>query len=477
MRMRVYCRLFIALFFSTSFLNAQKEWNLNQCIEYATRNNIQLQQTGISVDISAIDIREGRHKFFPDLSGMINSGSSFGRNIDPTTNSFTTENILYSNYSLSSSVVLFQGGFLQNSFKQAKYNHAAATQDYRQAVNDLSLGIASIYLNVLLTQDNLEVAMKNLEINRIQMDQMEKMIKAGVRPDADAYEVKSQLARAEQNVVTAENQLDLAWLQLRQYMRFGPEEEMSLVRLTEEQLNSIKLEVFSYEDLIGTASAQQPSLEAARIRLDAAILGEKISRSLFYPSLYLSGSIGSRYSDAAVRPKEYGTQRIAVPGVFIDGKSVQFEQDYPKILATEVTPFSRQFDQFLGYGVALSLNIPIYRNYSAHASAQRAKLNTKLAELSLAQKKEQLDQNIYTSIANLKAAAKALDASMKSYEAAKFSFDKTQKKHEIGAASTFELNLAQNTLQSAELNVVMARYDLVFKQKVLDYYAGKPIRL
>ncbi len=477
MCMSLFRPLFFFMLFSSSFLSAQKEWNLAQCIEYATRNNIQLQQTGISVDMSAIDIRETRHKFLPDLSAMINSGSSFGRNIDPTTNSFTTENILYSNYSLSSSVVLFQGGLLRNSYKQAKYQHAAATQDYRQALNDLGLGIASYYLNVLLTQDNLEVSAKNLEINRIQLEQVEKMIKAGVRPEADAFEIKSQLARAEQNFVLAENQLDLAWLQLRQAMRLGPDEEMSLVRLTEEQLKSIPIELFSYEELIGTASAQQPALEAARIRLNAAILGEKISRSLFYPSLFLSGSIGSRYSDAAVRVKEYGTQRITVPGVLIDGKAVQFEQDYPKVLSTEVTPFSRQFDQFLGYGVALSLSIPIYRNYSANASVQKAKLNTKLSELSLAQKKEQLDQNIYTAIANVKAAAKALEASMKAFEAAKVSFDKTQKKNEIGAASTFELNLAQNTFQSAELNLVMARYDLVFKQKVLDYYAGKPIKL
>jgi len=469
--------LFIGLMAVGVKPSAQQRWNLVKCIDFASKNNIGLAQSKIASEMAEVELMASKHSLLPDLSGSINGGISFGRNVDPTTNSFTTENILYSNYSLSSSVVLFQSGLMRNSVKKARMNVLASQEDFQQAFNDLGLTVATYYLNVLLAQERLEISKKGLDIQLLQLDQINKLIKTGMKPEADALEIQSQVARAEQSIVVAQNALDLAWLQLKQTLRLPPDESMELEKLTEDQLNRIQLEVYSYDQIAVNAEQQQASLRAAKHRLEAAKLSEKIARAAFYPALFANGSIGSRFSDAAIRPKTYGTERVLVPGVFIDGNAVQFEQEYPNVLTTEVIPFKTQFDQFLGYGVGVSLSIPIYRNYASKAGLRNAKLNTRMNDLNYQLKKEALDQNLYTAIANVKAAIKEQEAANKSFLAAQAAYDKTYKKFQIGAASSFELNLSQSNLQTSENNLVIAKYDLVFKQKLLDYYAGKKIEL
>ncbi|HEX5624914.1 MAG TPA: TolC family protein, partial [Saprospiraceae bacterium] len=159
-----------------SGLHSQEIWSLSACIQHALENNVGLQQAKIAVDLAGITVKENRHKMLPDLNGNLNSGISFGRNIDPTTNGFTTEDILYSNYSLSSGVTLFQGGLIRNTIRQSQLNQKAAMEDYIQAGNDLALAIATYYLQVLMAQEQVETAKKNLEISNQQLVQIEKLI-------------------------------------------------------------------------------------------------------------------------------------------------------------------------------------------------------------------------------------------------------------------------------------------------------------
>lgn len=457
----------------------QEQWSLMSCIDHAVKNNVSLQLNKITVDQSAITLKESKYKMLPNLNGSIFSGSSFGRNVDPTTNSFTTSNILYSNYSLSSSVALFQGGLIRNTIKQNDLNLQSGFKDYEQATNDLALSISVYYLNVLQSQERLHVADKNREISKLQLEQINKLIKAGAKPEADALEIQSQLARAEQIYVVAENTLELAWLTLKQEMRLDPQTKMILEPLTEEQFNSVQIQNYSYEELIKTATEHRAGIQAARIRLDAAKLGEKIARSFYYPSVSLNASIGSRYSNAARLYEPYdsketlsGTARFAN-----DSFPVSFEYPFTSYREGAVIPFKDQFDQFLGYGAGISINIPIFNNYSTKAAVEKSKLNSKQTELQLELQKEKLGQDIYQAMTNVKAAIKEYEASQNAFLAAKSSFEKTQKRFDIGMSNVFELNQIQTNYLNAQTTFLISKYDLVFKQKILDYYAGKQIRM
>lgn len=460
----------------TDFVIGQEQWSLASCIDHAIKNNVALQQNSILVDQAALQLKESRYKLLPDLNGTLNSGISFGRNVDPTTNIFTTEDILYSNYSLSSSVVIFQSGLYRNTIKQNKINLQAAQKDYEQARNDLALTIATYYLNVLLSQEKMEIAEKNREIANQQLNQIQKLIQVGMKPEADALEIQAQLARAEQALVFAENALELAWLYLKQSLRIPPETRMILETLSEAQFNDLQLQKYTFEELLLTASANQAGMQAAKLRLDAAKTGEKIARALYYPSVYFGASIGSRYSDAAIGQEVFITKE-QLPGALIDDQPAKIEFDGFDFRSTGVIPFNTQFDQFLGYGGNISVSIPIFNNYSTRAGVQRAKLAAKQSELQLELTKEKLGQDIYQAMANVKSAIKELEASKNVFLAAKSSFEKTQKRFDIGMSNVFELNQIQTNYLNAETNYQISKYDLVFKQKVLDYYAGKEIRL
>ncbi len=474
-------KIYILIFYIIASVpvHGQEQWSLMSCIDYANKNNVNLQLSKINVDQAAITLKESKYKMLPNLSGSIYSGTSFGRNVDPTTNTFTTKNILYSNYSLSSSVALFQGGLIRNSIKQNELYLESGYKDYEQACNDLALTIAIYYLNVLQSQERLNVAEKNREFSKIQLDQINKLIKAGAKPEADALEIQSQLARAEQTFVDAENALDLAWLSLKQSMRLDPQTKMFLEPLSEDQFNSLQIQKYTFEDLFNSASEQRPGIQAAKIRLDAAKIGEKIARSFYYPSIYLNASIGSRYSDAAkffipVDSKETisGLARFGTDSIPVD-----LEFPATKYKEGAVIPFKKQFDQFLGYGGGISINIPIFNNYITKGGVEKSKLLSKQSELQLELQKEKLSQDIYQAMTNVKAALKEYDATQNAYVAAKSSYEKTQKRFEVGMANVFELNLIQTNYLNAQTNLLISKYDLVFKQKILDYYAGKPIRL
>ena len=242
-------------------------------------------------------------------------------------------------------------------------------------------------------------------------------------------------------------------------MRMNSEKKFEIEKISNEQLEKVIIENYSYEQLYSHAEQNQAAVKAAKVRLESSKISEKIARSSYYPSISLNANYGSRYSDAAITPTSYSLKKQSVPGIYIDGKSAVFEQTVPSIATSKVTSFSDQFDQFLGYGLGLSLNIPIYNNNATRANIARAKIQTKSNAIQLDLRKESLSQDITQALINVRAAKKELEASQKSLNAASTSLDKTKKRFEIGSASSFEMNQAQNNFQNAELNKIIAKYD------------------
>ncbi|MBK9716729.1 MAG: TolC family protein [Saprospiraceae bacterium] len=409
-------------------LCGQENWSLKKCIQHAVEHNLSLKQSELSVKSAAINLKESKFGRLPNLNAGINPGVSFGRNIDPTTNSFITENIFSGNYSLSTNVPIYQGGLINNTIKFNSKQVEASKEDYQQSVNDISLKVANDFLTVLLSQERLEISKQNFESVKQQLDQTTKLIKAGSKPEGDLLDLKSQLAKAEQTVVGAENGLDLSWLQLKQTLRLDPSYNLVLEKLTDDQLRDIEQESYTFEHLFSHAEKEQHGIKAAYLKWEAAKFNEKIAKGQYKPSILANGYLGSRYSDAAKQITGYTLTNQVYPGTKIDGKSVVFEQLYPEVSGTEVIPLN-------------------------------------------------LSQQIAQSLANVKAAVKEYEAAGRTVEFATLSRNNTQRKFEIGSSSTLELNLAQNALQSASLNLIIAKYDLLFKRKVLDFYAGKELKL
>ena len=466
----------LLLLWATNFkLQAQVTWSLRKCIDIAVENNLSLKSQQLRLEQAKIQLSDQKSLMTPQLSGFANGGINFGRNIDPSSNDYITQNIISGNYGLNASITLFQGGYIRNSIRQAKQLYDAENLDYQQAELDLSLQVAAYYLNVLLTDESIDIASENLLASNRQLEQVNSLIKAGSKPELDGLELQTQVARSEQQLVTAENNFDLAWLKLRQALRVPESTLFELEKLSDAQLNTIVIETYEPGFLYDISVENQPGLKAAKLQLEAANIGEKISRSLYFPSVGIGANLGSNYSNAAKEISGYTIKKTIVPGIYIDGRQVIFEQESPVVDGLRSIPFRRQFDLFLGYGLGLNIQIPILSQNRTRNSVARAKINSRQQQINLESKKLALSQDIHTASSNLKAAEKEYQAADKTYQASKITAEKLEKKFSIGAATTYELDAIRTNLLNSRVSLLISKYDLLFKQKVLDYYAGKKI--
>ncbi|MCC6816354.1 MAG: TolC family protein [Saprospiraceae bacterium] len=453
---------------------SQEIWNLEKCIKYGLERNAMLKQAEFNLGNSAINLKSSKMQMLPNLNGNVNSGLSIGRNIDPTTNNFITQNIVFGSYGLNAGIMLFKAGELRNSIRSNQATFVSTQKEFEQAVNDVSLQIAANYLAVLLAEERLLIAKKSLELASEQTVQIKKLVLIGTKAEVDALELESAEARSQQNHTMAFNALEQALMQLKQSMRFDLLSELVIEKISEEKLRNLQNEFYTSENLFGIALNNQPGIQASKKRLEASQFQRRIARAQYFPTISGFANINSRYSDAAIRPIEFGTRIEKIEGK-VNGTPISLEYEQPIITKTEVIPFGKQFDQFLGYNFGIGLSIPIYNNYSVTANVKRSEIQLEQAELELNTRTENLNSEIIQAVANVKLSLKELEAAQKSADLAKQVNENTIKKYSIGTANNFELTTARTNHDSAQNSLLIAKYDLLFKQKILDLYAGKSI--
>ena len=458
-----------------NFLFAQEVWSLEKCIERGIEKNLGLKGTELGLQNRMVSLREARLQQLPTLNASVNYGLSIGRNIDPTTNAFVTQNILFGNYGISAGLPVYQGGFVQNNIKYNRALTEASARDYEQAVNDLSLNIAGLYLSVLLADERVEISRKNLETVTAQRKNMERLVEIGSRAAADALEINAQEARAEQTLISAQNNAEQARLQLRQQLRLESAAVLVLQRPDDASFRNIENESYTAEQLYQIALGNQPGIQSAERNVMAADIQKNMARAAYFPRISAFGNINSRYSDAAKTPTAFSDRLDSISGNF-NGVPVTFEFVNKVPADYKTISFKEQFKQFIGYNFGLGASVPIFNAFNARTSVQRAQIGKSQAELALETRKENLRLQVSQAVANVKAAIKEFDAEKKSYDVTRLVSENTQKKFEIGSANSFELTTSQNNYAAAQNSLVIAKYDLLFKQKILDLYAGKKIR-
>lgn len=457
---------------SAGSVYAQEIWSLEACIRQAVDKSLATRSSMINVENATIDKSQAKHARFPVVSASTNVGWNFGRTIDPTRNEFITETFFNNGAAVNANVLLYGGNRINNAIRQAELSKQASVQDLEQVKRDISLNVASIYLNILFSKENLLNAEKQLAITKNQADQLKKLIEVGNRPENDILDLESQLALNEQSVTEAKNNLELNFLNLKQLLRLEPSYRMDIVSPENIVIDSDP-DMIVYDELLKSAVAMQPSVSAAESRLRGAMLGEKLAYSSFLPSLVGFGSLRSNYSNRGIRIKDYRNE-IVEQEIILNNQpiTIGFNQQIPNF---ETTPYVDQFRDNLSYGFGVSLNIPIYNNNTARASWQRAKLGTESALLNQTQVLETLKITVGQALADAKAAKARYLAAEKSRNAQNNLFNNATKRFEIGNLNTFELTRIKTQLETVTTNALIARYEYIFRSKVIDFYLGKPI--
>ncbi|MDX1476699.1 MAG: TolC family protein, partial [Saprospiraceae bacterium] len=325
-------------------LNAQEIWSLERCIRHAIDNSLLVQSSVINRDFAVVADQQAREARFPNLNVSGSAGLNFGRVVNPATNDFETENSLFNNWGLNTGMILFNSGAVNKSIRQSRLDLEAGNQDLQQTKNDIALQVALAYLNVLFADENVTNGRNTLTLSESQLEQTDKMIAAGVIPEADRYDILAQIALDEQAIVDFVNAYDNAMLSLKHLLLLEPGYPMQIEKPEIDLTNQERLEASSLETVYNAAYARQPEIQAQALRVESALLGEQIAQTQLYPRLTIGGSLGTSYSDLAKQALGFERQRVPIPDVYINGELVQYEVEQDVATGVRTTPYGTQLD-------------------------------------------------------------------------------------------------------------------------------------
>jgi len=427
------------------------------------------------IELEKVNKQQSLAARYPNLNGSTGLNLNFGRSLDETTDAFTTQSIITSNYGLTTGVLLWNAGRIKKNIQQSDLNLDAATNDVEQAKRDVALTIGTTYLNALFAEENLSIVQNSLTLTKEQLVQIDKLIAAGSRPRNERLDIVAQMSNDEQQIVAAENNLAIAILNLKQLMNLDVETSITLVAPPETIFIETDPDNLSFGEVYAEALKHQPNIQAGESRLKSAELGVEIANTGKYPSIFANGNIGTAHSNRAKTIEGFSTVPVSSSVLINDAPSViTTNQNIPNVVDQN---YFGQLDGNLRYGLGLGASIPIYDNYNTKANVQRAKLNVLTTQTQNDQLHQTLKTNVQQTLSDARAAKRALQASENTVDARKAAFENAEKRFNLGAINTFEYVNAKNQYDNSKVNYIISKYDYLFRSKIVDFYMGKSITL
>lgn len=470
---RIKILLLGVFLFSYTIGYAQKQWSLAECIENARENNLSIRQQQLSLELSSISLTRSKASFLPSINASASHNYNYGRSVDRFTNQFATDRVQSNNFYVSANLNLFNGFQLLNTWKLRVIELEAGRLELQQLTDDISLSIATAYLQILFNRELFFNAQNQYEITAMQMERTQKLYNAGAISRGDMLTVEAQLATEELQVINADNQLKLSILTLAQMLDL--EDVYSFdIQVPDIALPDSLIIAGSASDIYAYAVKTQPEILASELRVNGAEKSLAIAKGGRYPSLSLSSSIGTGYSSASSQldgfvPNGYDT--IGITSESLTEYVLSPSYDY----AYSTTPFMDQIGDNVNKTIGLNLTIPLFNGLNTYSSVEQARINLEMARISLDQSKLNLQKTIQQAHADATAALKRYFASKKQVEAMRESFHYMQEKFNVGLANALDYNDAKNKLIKAESDMLQAKYEYIFRIKILDFYLGRPI--
>ncbi|MDF7811659.1 TolC family protein [Hymenobacter sp. YC55] len=462
-------------------------WTLQSAIDYALQNNLTVRQSQLSSDLNGATLRQSKAALLPTANLSGTQAWNYGTTVNPLTNVFQDQTTRTNNFSGNTQITLFSGFQLRNTVKRNALEFEAGVYDADKARNDLALNVASAFLQTVLAAELLRSNEARVNSSQQQVDRTKLLLKAGSVAESNLLDSEAQLATDQYNVVTAQNQLTIARLQLAQLMNLDAAATRAL-QISTPQLadpDERSLDDTDPEATYQTAQAQQPDIKAADLRVRSALRNVDVARGGYYPRLFLNASIFTGYSSLYTRPIITGDSvQVPLPVFQFDPATGQplptsFVALSPKqpVRSSTSSDFPDQIKNNLGRSVQFALQIPILNGLQVRTNVQRSQIAVKQAELRLDQARLTLRQNIQQAYADALASQRQYISSRQQVQALSAAYRNAEIRFNNGLLNGTEFNIAKNNLTAAESSMIQAKYQFIFRRKVLDFYQGKPIAL
>ena len=453
MRTRIVTFLALIMVFSVNAQN--KKWTLLECVEYALENNITIKQQELLTELNKEDIVIAEGNFYPSLNASASNNYNFGSYIGQSGNRISRDSRSVG-FGLNTGFNIYNGSRNKLTLQQAKKSLEAAGFDLQENKNNIMLFVVNSYLNVLLNREALVIAQDQIGISQNQVDKATGLVEAGEQPRTVVLEAEATLATNLQQLTTAQNNLDLSLLSLAQLLQLPHDGfDVANVDLT---IDSASLIYNDTDDIYSKAVASLPEIKSAEIAVENSDLSVKIAKSRYLPSLSFGAGLGSSYQHSQgqkdVRP--------------------MLDPDTNEIVLVP-NGFGQQIEDNLGYNFGFSLSIPIFNRFQTKSGLTRAEINHQRTELALLDKQIKLRESIERAYADAKASLKQFVSAEVSLNAQQEAFKNAQESYNSGVMTSFDFDQVRNRLVNAQSTMVNAKYNFVFRTKLLEYYYGIPI--
>ncbi len=475
-------KIILSFFFATLGLAAfaqqsQNALSLQECINIALENNLKIKRSFYNVETYNVNLLQSKMAFLPSVNVGSSYGQNYGRALNPVSNEYVNRNSNTINVQGSASLTLFNGFKLQNTFKQSKKDFEASNEDMKRTQNDVRLNVATLYINVVFNKELYENAQYQLNSSQQQLDRISKQVAAGALSLSNKLSQEAQVATNEVNLINQENALNLSLLQLKQAMQV-PISQVFDVVVPALDIKELAISE-TPEQVYAIALETMPEIKSAQLKVESAKLSLQSNRGNLYPKLTLNGVAQSNYSSISNAQRKAFDGTIGVtdqPIGKVDGTGTDvYGYQLNQVVVANSYPELDQLKDNLFKSVSLQLSIPIFNNYQTKGSVQRSLISEKVAEVTYQEAENTLRQSIETSYNDAVAAAKTYTSSLKQVSAQEEAYRMNKQRFEIGALSFVEYHVSENDLFRAKSDFLRAKYNFIFRKKVLDFYQGKPL--
>ncbi len=427
---------------------SQKKWTLQECVNYAVQNNLQVVQSSLNKSAQENALEVAKRQYLPFVSGTIGNNASFGTGNAGT---FVRSDNFSNNANVGADILVFNNGRLEKNIRRSEAEVQASEYDVQRIKDDISLQIAQQYLNILLNREITRIAESALENAERTYDRAKITTEVGTTAQTVLAEATAARAREKQNVSTARINTDRSLFALAMLLQLTDYKDFDVAEVPVQDDPSAPL--YTATDILDTALQNQPQIKAAESRITAAEAQTEVNETAFWPTVSATAGFGSSYF------------YLFNPGKDMNGNTIQ------------QASFFNQYKDSFGQQLGLSANIPIFNKGITRLNVEQSKINEEIARTSLAQQKQEVLQNVQRAQFDAESNYEAWLAAAEAEKSTKLALDFAEKSFNAGRSTVYDLNNARNSYANAQGSVAQAKYNYLFSLKLLNFYAGIPLSL
>lgn len=418
--------------------NAQlpAKWTLEDCINYAKENNIQINTLKLSSDAAKLDWQQSKNNRLPNVNGTISQSLVNSNNADPVIGGFQTQANFSSNYGINSSMTIYNGGYLNNDIRSKSLSLESANLTVQETTNNITLSITQAFLNILLAKENITYLKQVLSTSDAQLKQSQQRFDAGSISKKDLLQFQSQLASDNYNLVTANNNYQTNIVNLKQLLQLPASYQMEVAEPASVEPQQA---VVSLNEAMSAAQEIRPEVKNSEVGVSIAETELAKTKAGRLPTVSLGVNLSSGFSDN--RDAKYFSQ------------------------------LNNNFYQSLGATIA----VPIFSRKLNKTNIAKSKIAIEQAKLDLLNTKTVLNQQVEQAYINLRNAQAQFVAAQTQLKAAEESYHITDEQLKLGAVNAVDVMTQRNTYVQALQSFVQAKYSAVLYNKIYDFYTGKPV--